>query len=142
MPLAAPSGSTHTYSLQDTDKELLITVLLCGMNYTALTTSLLAQPELLIQQVEDALKNKEVHHLGIAAAAAALSPVSNLAAPAVGSTCAFWTHCRAVLQLQKHQQSCQGASTATGVTWRLQKALEEEGQGQYGSRALSFIYPL
>ena len=91
MPLAAPSGSTRTYSLQDADKELLITVLLRGTKYTALTTSLLAQPELSIQQVEDALKNEEAHHLGIAAAAAAAasSPVSNLAAPAVGSICAF-----------------------------------------------------
>ena len=91
MPLAAPSGSTCTYSLQDADKELLITVLLCGMKYTALTTSLLAQPGLSIQQVEDALKNKEAHRLGVAAAAAAavLSPVSNLAAPATGSICAF-----------------------------------------------------
>ena len=82
------SGSTRTYSLQDADKELLIAVLLRGTKYTALTTSLLAQPELSIQQVEDALKNEEAHRLGVAAAAA-LSPVSNLAAPAVGSTCAF-----------------------------------------------------
>ena len=91
-PLAAPSGSTCTYSLQDADKELLITVLLRGTKYTVLTTSLLAQPELSIQQVEDALKNEEAHRLGLAAAAAAAavsSPVSNLAAPAVGSICAF-----------------------------------------------------
>ena len=90
-PLAAPSGSTRTYSLQDADKELLIAVLLRGTKYTALTTSLLAQPELSIQQVEDALKNEEAHRLGLAAAAAAAvsSPVSNLAAPAVGSICAF-----------------------------------------------------
>ena len=83
-PLAAPSGSTRTYSL-------LIAVLLRGTKYTALTTSLLAQPELSIQQVEDALKNEEAHCLGVAAAAAAAvsSPVSNLAAPAVGSICAF-----------------------------------------------------
>ena len=64
------------------------------MKYTALTTSLLTQPELSIQQVEDALKNEEVHCLGIAAAAAAAvsSPVSNLAAPATGSICAFCGH--------------------------------------------------
>ena len=84
-PLAAPSGSTCTYLLQDADKELLIAVLLCGTKYTALTTSLLTQPEPSIQQVEDALKNEEAHCLGVGA-------VSNLAAPAVRSTCAFCGH--------------------------------------------------
>ena len=90
-PLASPAASTPTYSLQDTDKELLIAVLLNGTKYSALTTSLLAQPELSIQQVEDALKNEEAHRLGAAAAtaAAASSQPSNFAAPASGSTCAF-----------------------------------------------------
>ena len=75
-PLASPLPSTPTYSLQNADKELLIAVLLNGMKYTTLTTSLLAQPELSIQQVEDVLKKEEVHHLGIALAAAAAAAAS------------------------------------------------------------------
>ena len=71
------------YSLVDSDKELLISVL-HGTKYTALTTSLLAQSELTVQQVEDALKNEEAHRLGVAAttAASAATSVSNSAAPA------------------------------------------------------------
>ena len=52
------------YSLEDSDRELLISVLLGGMKYSALMTSLLAQSELTVQQVEDALKNEEAHCLG------------------------------------------------------------------------------
>ena len=49
----------------------LISILLQGMKYTALMTSLLAQSDLTVQQVEDALKNEEAHTTGVAAAAAA-----------------------------------------------------------------------
>ena len=88
--LAIPTAGSVGYSLTDSDKELLISVLLHGTKYTALTTSLLAQSELTVQQVEDALKNEEAHRLGVAAAAAAsaASTVSNSAAPA-SSVCAF-----------------------------------------------------
>ena len=59
-----------------------------GTKYSALTTSLLAQSELTVQQVEDALKNEEAHRLG--AAAAASSSGSGIAAPAsVSSVCTF-----------------------------------------------------
>jgi hypothetical protein len=36
-----------------------------GTRYSALTTSLLAQSELTVQQVEDALKNEEAHRVGL-----------------------------------------------------------------------------
>ena len=88
--LAIPTAGSVGYSLTDSDKELLISVLLHGTKYSALTTSLLAQSELTVQQVEDALKNEEAHRLGVAAAAAAsaASTVSNSAAPA-SLVCAF-----------------------------------------------------
>jgi len=88
--LAIPAAGSVGYSLVDSDKELLISVLLQGTKYTALTTSLLTQSELTVQQVEDALKNEEAHRLGVtaAAAASAASSVSNSAAPA-SSVCAF-----------------------------------------------------
>ena len=84
-------GSGATYSLEDLDCKLLISVLL-GTKYSALMTSLLAQSELTVQQVEDALKNEEAHHIGAAAvaAAAASSSGSGIAAPAsVSSVCTF-----------------------------------------------------
>ena len=88
-PLAAVLGSGATYSLEDSDRELLISVLLGGTKYSALTTSLLAQSELTVQQVEDALKNEEAHRLGAAvAAAAASSSGSGIAAPASVSSVA------------------------------------------------------
>ena len=65
MPGAAP-----LYCLEDSDRELLISVLLGGTRYSALTTSLLAQSILTVQQVEDALKNEEAHRVGAAAAVA------------------------------------------------------------------------
>ena len=90
--LAIPAAGSVGYSLVDSDKELLISVLLHSTKYTALTTSLLAQSELTVQQVEDALKNEEAHRLGVAAAAAAAasaaSTVSNSATPA-SSVCTF-----------------------------------------------------
>ena len=86
IPTPVP-GATPLYSLQDSDKELLISVLLNGTRYSTLTTSLLALSELTVQQVEDALKNEEAHRVGAAAAAAAA------ATPAVtavsGYTCTF-----------------------------------------------------
>jgi hypothetical protein len=82
-PLASrPAPSDPVYSLEDADRELLISVLLRGTKYSALTTSLLAQSELTVQQVEDALKNEEAHKTGIAAAAAAVAAASPAAAPA------------------------------------------------------------
>ena len=51
--------------LEDSDHELLISVLLGGTKYSALMTSLLAQSKLTVQQVEDALKNEEAHYLGL-----------------------------------------------------------------------------
>ena len=50
--------------------------------YLALTTSLLAQSELTVQQVGDALKNEEAHKTGIAAAAAVAAASTPAAAPA------------------------------------------------------------
>ena len=78
--LAPPSPGTAaivTYSLEDSDCELLISVLLNGTKYSALMTSLLAQSELTVQQVEDALKNEEAHRLG-ASAAAVLPPLLHI----------------------------------------------------------------
>ena len=63
VPLATAPRSGTTYSLEDSDCKLLISVLLGGTKYSTLTTSLLAQSELTVQQVEDALKNEEVHRL-------------------------------------------------------------------------------
>ena len=77
------------YSLEDSDRELLISVLLGGMKYSALTTSLLAQSELTVQQVEDALKNKEAHCLGAAVAAAASSSGFGTAPVSTLSVCTF-----------------------------------------------------
>jgi hypothetical protein len=91
-PPSAASGSTPLFSLQDSDRELLISVLLCGTCYSSLTTSLLAQSDLTLQQVEDALKNEEVHRVGAAAAAmvASVPPAgSHLATPASGLACTF-----------------------------------------------------
>ena len=82
-PLASrPASSDLVYSLEDSDHELLISVLLQGTKYSALTTSLLAQSKLTVQQVEDALKNEEAHKTGIAAAAAAAVASTPAAAPA------------------------------------------------------------
>jgi hypothetical protein len=96
-PLPTPvPGAAATYSLEDADRELLISVLLHGTRYSSLTTSLLAQSELTVQQVEDSLKNEEAHRLGASAAsaaAAALAASSSVAfSPAPGSSthpCAF-----------------------------------------------------
>src|SRR5712691_9853879 len=91
-PLASAPGTASVFSLEDSDKELLISVLLNGTKYTALTTSLLAQPELTVQQVEDALKNEEAHRVGVAAAAAAAAASSlapNTAAPVTFAVCTF-----------------------------------------------------
>jgi hypothetical protein len=92
VPTPAP-GATPLYSLADSDRELLISVLLHGTRYSALTTSLLAQSELTVQQVEDALKNEEAHRVGAAAAAAFAANVapsgSQTAAPASSLVCAF-----------------------------------------------------
>ena len=90
VPTPVP-GTGPLYSLEDSDRELLISVLLHGTRYSALTTSLLAQSELTVQQVEDALKNEEAHRVGAAAAAAAAapSPGSQTAAPASSLVCAF-----------------------------------------------------
>src|SRR5271156_2729789 len=92
-PLPTPvAGAAPTYSLADSDRELLISVLLHGTRYSSLTTSLLAQSELTVQQVEDALKNEEAHRLGAAAATAAASatfspPLTSQSAS--GVVCAF-----------------------------------------------------
>ena len=84
------STSDPIYSLDDSDHELLISVLLQGTKYTALTTSLLAQSDLTVQQVEDVLKNEEAHKTGVAAAAAAAATTpSTAAAPA--STSSHWS---------------------------------------------------
>ena len=89
MLILMPSpGATPSYSLVDQDRKILISVLLQGTCYTALTTSLLAQSELTVQQVEDALKNEEAHHVG-AAASLALSSGSQTAAPVSGLSCTF-----------------------------------------------------
>ena len=65
-------------------------LLLHGTCYSALTTSWLAQSELTVQQVEDALKNEEAHRVRAAATAAAVpSPGSQTAAPASSLICAF-----------------------------------------------------
>jgi hypothetical protein len=88
-PLASRSSTSDpVYSLDDSDRELLISVLLQGTKYTALTTSLLAQSDLTVQQVEDALKNEEAHKTGVAAAAAAAAatPTTPAAAPASTSS--------------------------------------------------------
>ena len=85
-------GAAPLYSLEDSDREILMSVLLNGSHYSTLTTSLLAQRELTVQQVEDALKNEEAHQVGAAAAAAvtASSPGSHTAAPATpGHPCHF-----------------------------------------------------
>ena len=66
------TASPPSYLLQEFNRELLVSVLLQGTCYSALTTSLLAQLELTVQQVEDALKNEEAHHVG---AAAGLQPL-------------------------------------------------------------------
>lgn len=50
--------------------------MLTGSNYPSLATSLLAQDSLLVQKVEDALKNKAQHQSGAAAAAARMAAVS------------------------------------------------------------------
>ena len=73
VPLSRPASSDPVYLLEDSDRELLISVLLQGTKYSALTTSLLAQSKLTVQQVEDALKNEEAHKTRIVAAAAAAS---------------------------------------------------------------------
>jgi hypothetical protein len=90
---APTPAATASFLLEDVDKELLISVLLNGTKYSALTTSLLAQSELTVQQVEDVLKNEEAHRVGVAAAAAAPSVASSLssgfAAPAMSSVCTF-----------------------------------------------------
>jgi len=89
-PLASCSSTSDPiYSLDDSDRKLLISVLLQGTKYTALTTSLLAQSDLTVQQVEDALKNEEVHKTGVAAAAAAAATTPSAAAPA--STSSHWS---------------------------------------------------
>ena len=92
-PLSPGTAAIVTYSLEDSDRELLISVLLNGTKYSALTTSLLAQSELTVQQVEDALKNEEAHRLGASAAAAAASALysgPSTAAPGSNSSdCAF-----------------------------------------------------
>ena len=97
-PLASRSSTSDpVYSLDDSDRELLISVLLQGTKYTALTTSLLAQSDLTVQQVEDALKNEEAHKTGVAAAAAAATTPTTAAPAATSShrskkprpTCAF-----------------------------------------------------
>jgi hypothetical protein len=93
VPSPAP-GTAPLYSLADADRELLISVLLHGTRYSALTTSLLAQSELTVQQVEDALKNEEAHRVGAAAAAAfaATSQMpsgSQTAAPVSSLVCVF-----------------------------------------------------
>ena len=75
LPMPVP-GSAPIYSLEDADRELLISVLLNGTRYSSLTTSLLAQSLLTVQQVEDALKNEEAHGVGAAAAAAAIAAAS------------------------------------------------------------------
>ncbi|KAF8290868.1 hypothetical protein DL93DRAFT_2092026 [Clavulina sp. PMI_390] len=86
-PAVALVSSTG-YGLAEADMELLISVLLNGTTFTALTSSLLAQSDLTVQKVEDALKNEEAHRLGTAAAAAIASPAS--AAPAIlSSSCSF-----------------------------------------------------
>jgi hypothetical protein len=88
-PLASRSSTSDpVYSLDDSDRELLISVLLQGTKYTALTTSLLAQSDLAVQQVEDALKNEEAHKTGVAAAAAAAvaTPAASAATPASASS--------------------------------------------------------
>jgi hypothetical protein len=88
-----PSPGT-TYSLEDSDRELLISVFLNGTQYSALTTSLLAQSHLTVQQVEDALKNEEPHCLGVTAAVIANPAASPAASPAAAApvsslSCAF-----------------------------------------------------
>ena len=86
------STSDPVYSLDDSDRELLISVLLQGTKYTTLTTSLLAQSDLTVQQVEDVLKNEEAHKTGVAAAA--MMPTAPTATSSCWSkkprpTCAF-----------------------------------------------------
>jgi hypothetical protein len=84
-PLASHSSTSDPiYLLDDSDHELLIFILLQGTKYTALMTSLLAQSDLTVQQVEDALKNEEVHKTGVAATAAVAMPT---AAPIATSSC-------------------------------------------------------
>ena len=93
-PMPSPV-SLPLYSLQEFDCELLVSVLLQGTHYSALTTSLLAQSELTVQQVEDALKNEEAHRVGAAAAAAAAAAIAGsplapqVTTPASGLVCAF-----------------------------------------------------
>jgi hypothetical protein len=87
-------GSAPTYLLEDADRELLISVLLHGTHYSSLTTSLLAQSELTVQQVEDALKNEEVHRVGAAvAAASAIATASAVSHTSTLGTCPACTFC-------------------------------------------------
>ena len=96
VPTPVP-GTGPLYSLEDSDHKLLISVLLHGTCYSTLTTSLLAQSKLTVQQVEDALKNEEAHQVGAAtavaaataAAATAVPSGSQTAAPASSLVCAF-----------------------------------------------------
>src|SRR3984885_1119047 len=86
------STSDPVYSLEDSDRELLISVLLQGTKYTALTTSLLAQSDLAVQEVEGALKNEHAHKTGVAApAAAAVPPPAASAAPPSSASSTFCT---------------------------------------------------
>ena len=58
-PVPSPvTSAALLYTLEDSDCELLISVLLGDTRYSTLTTSLLAQSILTVQQVEDALKNR------------------------------------------------------------------------------------
>lgn len=90
-PIATPPANGFCYSLADADTVLLSSVLLTGTSYSTVTTSLLTQNNLPVQQVGDALQNEEALYPGTPAATSAAAALHSLSpAPSnASSTCSF-----------------------------------------------------